>query len=362
MIGVKKCIQKNNHRRLLGKTGLVFSALSLALSFCLLVPSGVASALTLTVEAEFSKTFNDNKYSTQPQYPTDGFEVCINGAWLSQRYYTGSERDWTNGTTSFTFCGIRSTATDIVNNYYYDFFIYTKGFALTSPILANTSRLLLFEEVNGVEKTDRLESIYSGDELRYLYLDTSEFHLYHLLARGSYEGKLQVGGVSQVLSFSSVSDTSSVAGLVQASNCHVGFTSEIMEYKPTGDAAEAINDQTKKEEEQRKKDEDNLNKAQSNSNSSSDSSSSDAESSGKNFIQTIQAFVDTVNNSTASDCRLSLDMGIANFGEADLCAVSLPQPVKIIATFTLAGLVLVMCAHFVKELIVIFRSFTGGGK
>lgn len=92
------------------------------------------------------------------------------------------------------------------------------------------------------------------------------------------------------------------------------------------------------------------------SSDTADDLSDDVSNASSSLLVIIGNFVNIVLNPPQSDCNITLDVGNANFGQADLCRLSLPQPLAVIGTLLILGFIIT----FTVSLIMTFLSLLKG--
>lgn len=128
-------------------------------------------------------------------------------------------------------------------------------------------------------------------------------------------------------------------------------------YEPYSATSEAIKEQTEQEQKNREQDQQNLDNAQSSADSAGGSSSSDATSAGTTLLAGFSSFTSALANTSASDCKLKMDMGNLNLGDVDLCSLSIPAPLQALSSIILIAFCVPLSLATAKKLIGLFRSF-----
>lgn len=99
------------------------------------------------------------------------------------------------------------------------------------------------------------------------------------------------------------------------------------------------------------------NNANNSAGSQGSSSSSDAAQTGSTLLSGVSALVSALNVSPASSCVIDMDLGIADFGEADLCHLSPPPAFQVISSLVVIGFAVPLALAAAHKMIELFRSF-----
>lgn len=97
--------------------------------------------------------------------------------------------------------------------------------------------------------------------------------------------------------------------------------------------------------------------AQTDGNTSATSSSSDATTTGSTLLSGLTSLVAALNVSPAANCKLDMDLGNVDFGEADLCSISPPVQFQIISSLVVIGFAVPLSLAAAHKMVELFRSF-----
>lgn len=119
-----------------------------------------------------------------------------------------------------------------------------------------------------------------------------------------------------------------------------------------------IQNQTQQQQTQYEQPRTEANNANTSAGTSGSTSASDAQNTGSTLLSGVTALVGALNVSPASSCVIDMDMGIADFGEADLCHLSPPPAFQVISSLVVIGFAVPLSLAAAHKMIELFRSFT----
>lgn len=126
--------------------------------------------------------------------------------------------------------------------------------------------------------------------------------------------------------------------------------------KGFSDVIDAINQQNNQEAQDREDFQDESD----NASDTSDDLSDDVTNASSSLLVIIGNFVNIVLNPPQSDCNITLDVGNANFGQADLCRLSLPQPLAVLGTLFILGFIITFSVSLIMTFLSLLKGATQG--
>lgn len=96
------------------------------------------------------------------------------------------------------------------------------------------------------------------------------------------------------------------------------------------------------------------------SSDTADDLSDDVSDASSSLLVIIGNFVNIVLNPPQSNCNITLDVGNANFGQADLCRLSLPQPLAVLGTLFILGFIITFTVSLIMTFLSLLKGATQG--
>lgn len=118
-----------------------------------------------------------------------------------------------------------------------------------------------------------------------------------------------------------------------------------------------IQNQTQQQQTQYEQPRTEANNANNSAGTQGSASSSDAAQTGSTLLSGVTALVSALNVTPASSCVIDMDLGIADFGEADLCHLSPPPAFQVISSLVVIGFAVPLALAAAHKMIELFRSF-----